>query len=82
MIRGIAKNPNIIVVWLNRSNITRPASNNVAKNMVAFLGDIKPLANGRFFVRSTILSKSRSHRSLTTQPAPRIMTAPITNNKI
>ncbi len=76
----MAKNPRIIVVILNCNNTINDISDKVAKNAAAFLVDIAPLAMGRDFVRSTSLSKSRSHMSFTTQPAPRIIIAPIINS--
>ena len=76
MIRGRVIIPRITVVILNCSNIIKPISNNVAKNIRAFLTEISPRAIGRVRVRSTCLSISRSQISFTTQPAPRIITAP------
>lgn len=52
-------------------------SNKVAKNTTPCFVLIAPLAMGRDLVRATSLSRSRSHKSLITQPAPRIIIAPI-----
>ncbi len=69
--------PNIMVMKLNCKRMVNPVSNKVAKNSRPCLGLMMPLARGRFFVLSTSLSKSRSHTSLITHPAPRMIIAPI-----
>ena len=46
----------------------------------AWGGDINPAASGRPLVRLTCLSKLRSHKSFTVQPAPRSRTAPVPNS--
>lgn len=81
-ISGIVTNPRIMVIRLNCNNIVKPNSNKVARNRRAFFAGIEPLAIGRFLVRSTSLSRSRSHKSLMTQPAPRMIMAPMINRAI
>lgn len=79
MISGRVMIPKTMVVTLNCRRIMSPNSNKVAKNKTPLRGGTAPLAKGRFLVRSTILSRSRSHKSFTTHPAPRMITAPIIN---
>ncbi len=81
-ISGIVTNPKITVVKLNCNNIMKPNSSKVARNKRALFAGIAPLAMGRFLVRSTSLSRSRSHKSLMTQPAPRMIIAPMINRAI
>ncbi len=82
MMSGRAAKPKIIVRTFICRSIINPISNNVAKNTRAALTDTAPLAIGRFLVRSTILSRSRSHKSLMTQPAARMIIAPKVNRAI
>ncbi len=76
-INGNVAIPRVIVVVLNCSNMRSPMSRRANKNIKPCFGVMAPLASGLFLVRSTCLSKSRSHKSLMTQPAPRMMTAPM-----
>lgn len=80
--RGRLRQPRIMVVVLNCKRTIRPISNKVAKNATPCFTLNAPLAKGRFFVRSTILSRSRSHKSFITHPAPRIIIAPRVNRII
>lgn len=66
-----------MVIQLNCSKIMNDNSNKVAKNRIASFTLRSPRARGRFCVRSTFLSNSRSHMSLIIQPAPRIRMLPI-----
>ena len=54
----------------------KPASNWNPVNVKALKGVTAPRAMGRRRVRATRGSRSRSHKSLIVQPAPRIMRAP------
>lgn len=76
-ISGSVIKPRTIVVVLSCSKMINPNNNNDAKKNNAFFAVMSPFARGRFFVRSTSLSRLRSHRSLITHPAPRMMIAPI-----
>lgn len=69
--------PKIIVNTLNCNKIKSPIVSSAHKNIRACIGVISPAARGRCFVRSTDLSRLRSHKSFTTQPAPRMIIAPI-----
>ena len=55
-------------------------ASNTARNTSACRTETAPDAKGRPRVRSTNRSMSRSNRSFTTQPAPRISTAPTANS--
>ncbi|MNJ58677.1 hypothetical protein D3C77_543250 [compost metagenome] len=60
-----------------RKNSRDPQTSNwPTRNHTAFFIDNWPLVSGRKRVRSTCLSKLRSHMSLTVQPMPRISSAP------
>lgn len=82
MMSGRVRHPRIMVVLLNCRRMVDPISNKVARKSVACFTLIWPLAIGRFLVRSTRLSRSRSHISLMTQPAPRMIIAPKENKQI
>jgi len=54
----------------------------IARKIAAWRMRRAPEANGRPMVRVTLRSSSRSHMSLTTQPAPRIRKLPRKNKAI
>lgn len=64
---------------LNWSRIKNAKDNKMTRKIIADFIEIALEAIGRFLVRSTFLSKSRSQMSLITQPAERIKNAPIKN---
>eukprot|EP01139_Manchomonas_bermudensis_P026466 Amastigsp_a850756_5.p3 type:complete len:211 gc:universal Amastigsp_a850756_5:323-955(+) len=69
--------PRPIEYALNWLSTASPAARCPARKTKACLGTSWPDARGRSRVRATRASMSRSQRSLTMQPAPRIATAPI-----
>ena len=72
--------PVIIAVmgsWIKTNSPIKPKT---ARKLNAKGMDTAPDAKGRSWVLATARSKSRSHKSLTTQPAPRITIAPIKNS--
>ena len=78
-INGMLATPSHCVNVFSCNNIMSPVINNVPKRISAFDGGICPLAMGRDAVRSTCLSRLRSHKSFITHPAARMMTAPMVN---
>ena len=57
--------------------MTKLHNNKINRKKIALCDEIKPVAIGRSDVLNTFISKFRSNKSLTTQPAPRISKAPI-----
>ena len=64
---------------LSWSRMTRLTASRMARKMRALIGWSWPEASGRLAVRVTCASSLRSHRSFTTQPAPRMVMAPRKN---
>jgi hypothetical protein len=64
----------------NCSRISNPMVSSPARRIAACHICSAPDARGRLAVRATFRSRSRSHISLTTQPAPRMTMLPMANN--
>ena len=79
IISGMVRKPSKIATVESCINTQNPHNSKPPRNNIACFGVTRPLASGRPLVRSTPLSRSRSHKSLMTQPAARITIAPPKN---
>ncbi len=76
---GVTISPYLTASHGSWNKIVKLIAINELRNMLALTGVISPVVRGLALVLSTCLSISLSHKSLITQPADLVQTAPTVN---